>query len=124
MVQDKEMTKTEGTALRQVDERRTVTPVVDVFENKDEFLLVADLPGVASNQLEIDVVDGELTLRGRRSYETPEGGELDYDYWRKFVVPDGIGVDKIAAELKNGELRIHLPKAEDTKPRRIAVTRG
>lgn len=124
MSQDKDLMKAEGTALRKADERRTVTPAVDVFENKDEFLLVADLPGVKTGQLDLDVADGELTLRGRRSYEVDQGSESDFDYLRKFVLPEGVGIDKIAAELKHGELHVHLPKVDAIKPRRIAVSAG
>ena len=95
-----------------VQQRAGLAPRCDVFENKDEVLLVADLPGVGQEALRIDVDDERVKLEGRR-----EG----YDFRRSFLLPEGIDRDKIAAELKNGVLWLHLPKAAKIKPRRIDV---
>jgi HSP20 family molecular chaperone IbpA len=95
-----------------VQQRAGVAPRCDVFENKDEVLLVADLPGVAQDGLRIDVVDERISLEGRRE---------SYDFRRSFVLPDGIDREKIVAELKDGVLRLHLPKAAAVKPRRISI---
>jgi HSP20 family protein len=96
-----------------VQQRPAVAPRVDVFENKDEILLVADLPGVGEDGLSIDVDEERISLVGKRGA---------YDYRRSFLLPDGIDRDKIAAELKQGVLTLHLPKAAAIKPRRISVT--
>jgi HSP20 family molecular chaperone IbpA len=95
-----------------VRQRPAVAPVVDVFENKDEVLLVADLPGVDSESLRVDVEEERLVIEARRG---------EWDYRRAFVMPDGIDRDKIEAKLKNGVLHLHLPKAAAVKPRRIEV---
>ena len=95
-----------------VRQRPAVAPLVDVFENKDEVLLVADLPGVDSPNLRVDVEEERLVIEARRG---------EWDYRRAFVMPDGIERDKIAAELKDGVLRLRLPKAAAVKPRRIEV---
>ena len=111
-----------------VSERRTVSPYVDVFENEQEILVVADLPGVASDSLAINLEENELTIEGRR--EPRKGGTplaREYqptDFRRSFVVPSGIERDQIDAHLAAGVLRLRLPKAEALRPRRIAVRSG
>lgn len=96
-----------------VDERPTIAPAVDIFENADEYLLVADLPGVSNDHIRLNLDEDQLTLRAQRSD--------DYDYKRAFYLPDGVEFDKTSAALENGVLTIHLPKAAAIKPRRIAV---
>jgi HSP20 family protein len=98
-----------------VRQRPAVTPSVDVFENKDEVLLVADLPGVESSGLRVDVEEERLVIEATRG---------EFDYRRAFVMPDGIDRDKIEAKLQNGVLELHLPKAAAIKPRRIEVKAG
>jgi len=128
MARETGMVKQEAQSLVQSDQRRAVTPACDIYENKEEVLLVADLPGVAPEALRINVDNDELTLEARR--ELPSEGVLlsaEYpacDYRRSFVVPTGIDASKIAAELKNGILHLHLPKSEEVKPRQISVRAG
>lgn len=128
MARETGMVKQEAQSLVQSDQRRTVTPACDIYENKEEVLLVADLPGVAPEALKINLDNDELTLEARR--DLPKDGALlsaEYrgcDYRRSFVLPSGIDGSKIAAELKNGILHLHLPKSEDVKPRQIAVRAG
>jgi len=115
-------------AAEGVRQRPVVTPRVDVFENEREYLLVADLPGVGRDGLQIHLDDGELTLEGRREEKAP-GAALaaEYraaDYVRKFAVPRGIDPDKIEAALANGVLRLRLPKAEELRPRQIPIRQG
>lgn len=110
---DKSLTaQRQNNDVEAVQQRAGVAPRCDVFENKDEVLLVADLPGVGQDALRIDVDDERISLEGRR--ET-------WDFRRTFVLPDGIDREKIAAELKHGVLWLHLPKAAAVKPRRISV---
>ncbi len=103
----------------------TVNPRVDIYENRDQFLVVADLPGVRSDDLAIHVENAELTLTATRR-TTPPGAEvarerLDADYRRTFLLPQGIDREKIDAELKDGVLRLTLPKADAHRPRQIPV---
>ena len=103
------------------------TPRVDIVEMEDELLLFADLPGVKPQDVDVRFENGELVLHGRCA---PRQQEVDYllseygvgDFYRVFTVTEDIDADKISAELKNGVLTVHLPKAEVAKPRRITVT--
>lgn len=115
MNSEKTMTARPNETAEAVRQRPAVAPRCDVFENKDEVLLVADLPGVLQEALRIDVDEERVVLEGRRDA---------YDFRRSFLLPDGIDRAKIAAELKNGVLWLHLPKAAAIKPRRIEVKAG
>ena len=84
-------------------ERATVLPAVDIFENKEQLLIVADLPGVAKEDLSMNFDNGHLTLAGRPHAFGPN--EEPYDYRRTFVIPQGIDAEKIAASLDNGPSR-------------------
>lgn len=103
------------------------TPAVDIFETDREITLVADIPGVKADNLDIDVRDNVLTLVGE--VEAPEGqGEVDvlreYDtgkYLREFTLSEMIDQSKIEAELKEGVLRLTLPKVEAVSPRKVTV---
>jgi len=114
----------------QVDRRGpTVTPYVDVFENENEILLWADVPGATTGGVEVHVEDGRLTLSARREPEPqPSATETAvkteqqaYDYQRVFAVPSDVDPTKIEADLKGGVRKVKLPKAEALKPRRIEV---
>ena len=102
-----------------------ITPVVDIYENDDEILLHADLPGVAKDNINVNIDNGKLELSGLRKLESKgvatwqELGEVEYQ--RTFSVPQTIDVSKVNAELKNGVLKLHLPKAEAAKPRQIEI---
>jgi HSP20 family protein len=105
-----------------------LAPAVDVYENADEILLVADLPGVASDALKVDLDNGELLLEATRTGDS-EGRMVESEYGdctfqRRFALPAGIDAAKVAADLRNGVLELHLPKAEALKPRRIEVRAG
>ena len=102
-----------------------IPPRVDVFENEAELLLVADLPGVAKDAVEVKFDDGELSIAAKRT--TTEQGSLlrreteARNYERLFTLPDGIDVEKVSAELDAGVLKVHLPKAPQKRARRIEV---
>jgi HSP20 family protein len=104
----------------------TVTPRADVLDTDDEFLVLADLPGVTPDGIDIRFENGELTLHGRRAADHGEKPRALWEYevtnyFRTFRLTEHIAADRIEAELKNGVLTLHLPKAEAVKPRRIAV---
>jgi HSP20 family protein len=101
------------------DRAVTVGPRVDVLETENEFLVLADMPGVKPDDVDIRFEKGELTVHGRRP------GVQEYaatNYHRVFSVADSVSADKITADLKQGVLTVHLPKIEAVKPRRIAVS--
>jgi HSP20 family molecular chaperone IbpA len=102
---------------------------VDIYDQEDEVVLVADLPGVAGNAVDVHLDRGELTIRGRVDQPVPKGESVleEYrvgDFVRTFTVSEDIDPTGIAAELKNGVLTLRLPKAAERKPRKIAVKAG
>jgi HSP20 family protein len=117
-----------GTTQSKQYVQRAVAPSVDVFENTDEVLVVADVPGVSSEQVDVRVENGTLTLKAKRS--PPDGGTAlarEYevvDFVRTFRIPAGIDAANISAEAKNGTLLVRLPKIAAVKPRKIAVRAG
>lgn len=102
-----------------------VTPAVDIYENEDEILLHADMPGVVKENISVDLDNGTLSISGVRKLETKGVATYeefsDVEYVRSFSVPQTIDVEKVEAELKNGVLRLHLPKSEAAKPRQIEI---
>ena len=129
------MTKTEkrpAAQQQQQEQQQTahrgyVSPRVNITETKDGYMLEAEMPGVNKAGLEISLEGNELTLTGRRFTEV-QGLDLVYressdrDFRRVFVLDPTIDSGKIEAKMENGVLRLHLPKAEQVKPRRIQVT--
>ena len=101
---------------------REVIPPVDIFENPDELLLVADLPGVEPDSLNIQLDPPELRIEGRSSL--PKESERMLYYVRRFQVGETIDPDGIHAELRNGVLNVHLKKSNAHRPRRIEVRAG
>jgi HSP20 family protein len=105
-------------------------PAVDIFETEDAITILADMPGVKAGDLTVDLRDDVLTLDGE--VKSPEGKEerellREYRtgrYYRQFTLSQVIDQQKIAADLKDGVLRLNLPKVEAAVPRRIAVSAG
>ena len=95
---------------------------VDVFANDDGLTLIADLPGVAPDALDVSFDKGVLTVTGTRSlaWNAEEEGET-IKYLRRFQVPDDIDGEQVSANLRHGVLTVRMPKAEAAKPRRIAI---
>jgi len=107
----------------------TVSPTVDVYENGEELLLIADVPGATPEGIDVRLDQGLLTIQAKREAETTTArnvaaGHRARDYFRVFSVPSEIDATKIDAQLSNGVLQIRLPKADSIKPRRIEVTQG
>ena len=107
-------------------EIRRIVPPVDIYETDGEVILLADIPGVAKNDLQLDVEEDELTIRGAFG-ERNGGGEKLIDecvhgeYKRTFTLGDTIDREKIAAKFEDGTLTLTLPKHEKVKPRKIAI---
>jgi HSP20 family molecular chaperone IbpA len=107
---------------------QAVAPPVDVYENREEFLLIADLPGTSKDDLRIHLDKGQLTLEARRN-DPVVGRTLAseiraVEYRRAFSIPQGIDADRVSADLQGGVLSIHLPKSAAVKPRQIQVRAG
>ena len=101
-------------------------PSVDIYESEDALILEADMPGVAPENVSIDVKDNQLTLRGTVTAEGEKENVLlqEYgtgDYFRQFSLGRAVDQTKIEAAMKDGVLILTLPKAESIKPRKITV---
>lgn len=105
-----------------------VAPMVDIYENEDEILLHADMPGVNRENININVDNGRLEISGTRHLQSRGTGNWqefgDVEYRRVFSVPQSIDVGKVNAELRDGVLKLHLPKTEAAKPKTIQISAG
>lgn len=106
-------------------------PKVDVFENKDNLVLEAELPGMKREDFELSFENNVLTLKGERRFEKKEESdnyhriERGYgSFARSFTLPQTVTAEGANAEFENGVLRVSLPKREETKARKIEVTGG
>lgn len=113
---------------RDAESGGTWRPLADISENDREYLVKAELPEVKKEDIEINVEDGVLTLRGERKYENKEGEGNDLrvesfhgTFSRSFALPENVDTSKIAAECKDGVLRIHIPKTEARKAKAISI---
>src|SRR5580765_7620198 len=102
------------------------TPEVNIFENKDGYVLEAEMPGVNKEGLEITLEGNELTLVGRRHADAQPGEALfresaARDYRRVFELDPAIDTTKVSAKVEQGVLTLTLPKSEKVKPRKIKV---
>ena len=104
------------------------SPPVDIYETEHELVLMADMPGLCKNNLEIRLDKDVLTLEGAMD-DSFGSGETELlreyhtgRYLRRFTLSEAIDREGIRAKLKNGELKLVLPKAKEAKPRRIEVT--
>jgi HSP20 family molecular chaperone IbpA len=125
MSTERTMTHREQGNAEKLEQRPVVAPFVDIYESPEQILVLADLPGVTQEGLSIHLEKGELSFEGRRADAAelgPSPGTASLpSYRRSFLVPQGIDLDKISAEMKSGVLRIHLPKAAALKPRQIPI---
>jgi len=113
-------------AVTRSEQRAYQRPHCDVYENADEFLLLADLPGVSKDALSIHVDQGEVVVETQRTVP-PFIGKVVYnefvehDYRRRFALPASVDASTVLAELRDGVLQIRLPKSEAATPRQIPV---
>ncbi len=122
-----EYPREQETAGREVtrSQERAVTPPVDIYETSDGLVVKADLPGVAKDRLDVRVENNLLTILGRTTHSIP--GDMLYreyelvNFFRQFELSERVDQAKISAELKNGVLTLNLPKAEESKPRKIDI---
>ena len=105
-------------------------PPVNVFEDAAGITLYADLPGVPKDKLNLQVEADTLTIEGELSLDTPEDMEATHAeiglarYRRVFTLSKELDSEKVSAELRNGVLKLRIPKAEHAQPRRIEVKVG
>lgn len=133
MNEKKDMEKRKADAPDAV-ERTSNAPVyipdVDILETNGDIVLVADMPGVDEKNVTVTLEQDVLTIEGNVTAETPEGYRLAHaeygvgDFRRVFSLSDQVNRDKISATVRNGVLRLVLPKAEAAKPRTIPITAG
>jgi HSP20 family protein len=104
------------------------SPSVDIFENKDQIVLEADLPGMRPEDVDISIENNLLTIRGERRFEKKDEGdnfhrvERSYgSFTRSFTLPPTVSSENANAEFENGLLRLTLAKREEAKPRRIEI---
>jgi HSP20 family protein len=103
-------------------------PLTDVAEDNDNYYLKADLPGIKKDDVKISYTNGNLSISGERAQEKESKSkqyhriERSYGkYYRSFRLPEKIKEDKINAEFKDGQLNVTIPKAEEVKPKEIAI---
>lgn len=107
-----------------------ITPAVDVFEDSRGIAVYADLPGVPREKLDVRVQDGNLTIEAEATIPTPSGlrlqhGEVRHPHFRRvFALSPDFDVSRIDAQLRDGVLRLTIPRREEAKPRRIEVRAG
>ena len=121
-----------GNMARSFDEegiaRGSWSPSVDIYENKDQIVLEAELPGMKREDFDLSVENNTITLRGERHFEKKDETDNYHrveraygSFTRSFTLPNTVTAEGATAEYTNGVLRVTLPKREDTKARRIEI---
>ena len=113
---------------REASERavRTVAPRADIFETDTAFVILADMPGVGPDGVEVVADSRTLTVRGRVS-RSPTNAELEHrefelaDYHRAFTLTEDLDTDRISGTLRDGVLRVEIPKSERVQQKRVPV---
>jgi HSP20 family molecular chaperone IbpA len=129
-VQEAEKQEVEQSGVERTRSRKAFVPRVDIYETSEAIVLVADMPGVDENSIDITLDKDVLTVNGYVEPWQPEGYDLAYgeynvgDYQRAFTLSDQIDRAGIEATVKDGVLYLHLPKAEPAKARKITVKAG
>lgn len=106
-------------------------PLVDITEDDKEYLIKAELPEVKKEEVKVTVEDGVLTISGERKYEKEEKGKKYHrieraygSFMRSFTLPEDADDQKVAGEFKDGVLKVHVPKSEKAKPKKVEVKVG
>lgn len=108
---------------------RSSSPRLDVVETDDAIMIACDIPGVDAKDIELDVTNNVLSIRGeKRRHESGDRDVKNYrretwygSFQRTLSLPESIDPNKVTAELKNGVLSIHIAKREEHKPKRIGI---
>jgi len=106
-------------------------PLVDISEDEKEYLIKAELPEVKKEDVKVSVQEGVLTISGERKSEKEEKNKkfhrVEWAYGsfeRSFTLPEDADADKVVGDFKDGVLKVHVPKSEKSKPKRIDVKVG
>jgi HSP20 family protein len=120
--------RTFGTDVEEGGVRGTWAPEIDVFETPEKFTVILELPGMSTEDLDITVDDGVLTIAGERKFYSDVEEENFYRierrhgaFQRRITLPQQCDVTKIDASMSDGLLKVEIPKTEAAKPRRIEV---
>ena len=131
MNDNKELVSVKNFSSQSINEllktQNSVSPVVDIFETENDFILIANLPGVERNNVQVKLDDEQLVVFGKIKYE--EAVNRKYilneneigNYFRSFKISDSINKEKINARYDNGQLIVTLPKHDKVKPRKIDI---
>jgi len=129
MAEGKDVKSRESTAVQQEPERM-LRPPVDISEDAEGITLIADMPGVNSDRLDVHVDNDTLLIEGQAKIDMPEGMEPLYadvhatHYRRSFALSSELDTNDIEASLKDGVLSVRIPKRAEVKPRKIEVRAG
>ena len=122
--QKKEIDKSAGESTRPGP---VFVPAVDILENENEIIVLADMPGVENKNVDVDLREGKLTIYGKIDRTEGEKEVSVYrefnwgDYFRQFTLSDVIDQTRITAKMDQGVLKLTLPKVEKVKPQKIQV---
>jgi HSP20 family protein len=110
------------------NEERSWAPAVDIREEDSRYLLIADIPGVKREDVDVTLEDGVLTVKGKRAAETGETREGFHRkerthgaFMRQFTLPDTVNTNDIRASVNDGVLEIEIPKQDKPEPKKIAI---
>lgn len=111
--------------------RQRWIPPMDVYDAGDHFVLKVDLPGMAEEDISIEVESDTLSVSGERTRESKQEGESWYrmeraygSFMRSVQLPDGVDAESVTAHFDNGVLEVHVPKPEQRKPRKVSIGRA
>jgi HSP20 family molecular chaperone IbpA len=113
-----------------IKSRKVFVPLVDIVETNDALVLISDMPGVDQTGVDVVIEKNLLTIKGRVDDRVPEGFKLSYDeygigdYERTFTLPNEIDRDAVEATMKDGVLKLTLPKVKQAAARKVAVVAG
>ena len=110
--------------MREPDTGRAIAPLIDVYETEAGFVLVADLPGVRADGLDVVAERGVLSIRGRvtQPERAPEHQEFELvDYFQTLALTEDLDANRVSASLKDGVLRITIPKSPTAQPKKIHI---
>ena len=122
-----EMTTRESTEVGKHESEMSLRPPVDIFEDAEGITLLADMPGVSRERLNIEVGKDMLLVEGDAQIDMPEGMEAVHadvrvtHYRRSFALSSELDADNIDASLKDGVLSVRIPKRPEVRPRKIEV---
>lgn len=129
-VQDTDKLEVAETGAERTRDRLAFVPRADIYETDEAITVVADMPGADENSVDITLENNVLTINSYVEPQQPEGHSLAYaeyqvgDYQRAFTLSDQIDRDGIEAVVKDGVLRLYLPKITEAKKRKIAIKAG